>query len=229
MAARTPAGRAVLAAVVGGLVIVEGALRLGNHWSAGRYNFFAWLFLPVLVGIVWSWSRARLPRVLASRSSPLFVTASSAGLARYARVGRPDWRAVIETVRDVRERAGERVPVWVLHRANGPVVEYYLRLDAVRPRRIGIHREPESLDATLDRGEPAILVTTTYATQRRRGSPQAVGADGARRALRAREHAGPRDPRPGACRCGPRPRAGRCGAAAGRRVDRLDRPPPRRE
>jgi hypothetical protein len=100
-----------------GTVGVELFYRAIGHWSRGRYDAIGWLFVPVLVGLGVSVLVA-LPstRRLAWTGLGALVVGELAGLAAYARVGRPDWDRVGAEVQRLR-RPGEPVLVengWTL-------------------------------------------------------------------------------------------------------------------
>ena len=108
-ALRSPAGRAAVVGAVLGIGGAEIFFAATDHWSSGRYDAVGWLFLPVLIGL----GIARLSAVPRLRPLALLFLAAllageGLGLARYARVGRPDWDRVAETVRQAR-RPGEPV------------------------------------------------------------------------------------------------------------------------
>lgn len=111
---REPPRAAARAAVLGillGAVGVERFLLADHHWTAGRYDAVGWLFLPPLVGagcgLLW---RRKALRPVAAVALAALLAGAAAGLARYARAGRPDWDRVARDVRRA-HRPGEPVLV----------------------------------------------------------------------------------------------------------------------
>jgi len=127
LVARGPreAGRAAVLGILLGGVGVELFLLADRHWTAGRYDAVGWLFLPPLVGagcgLLW---RRRLLRPLALAALAALLAGEVAGLARYARVGRPDWDRVARDVRRA-HRPGE--PVLVENDWTRICLAYYLQ------------------------------------------------------------------------------------------------------
>ena len=104
--ARKRGGLTVAAGLVGGTVLVEGALLAAQRFSHLRYNQLGLLFLLTMVaaGIValgrWlgRWSRP-VGIAVATILAGVALAASLRGVAGYARHGRPDWMAVARAVR----------------------------------------------------------------------------------------------------------------------------------
>lgn len=147
---RKTAGRAALAGALAGTLGVEVVLLRLGHWSNGRYDMLGWLFLPVLMGVgfgvLWRWRR-RWGRGVAVAVLAALTVGEAAGLARYARVGRPHWDQVAAAVRQVR-RPGE--PVLVENEWTRICVGYYLQGPDFQ------HRRREESAAAIVRGVEAL-------------------------------------------------------------------------
>ncbi len=121
---RAPA-RAITLGILLGAVGVERFLLADHHWTAGRYDAVGWLFLPPLVGagvgLLW---RRRPARPLALLALAALLVGAVAGLARYARIGRPTWDRVALDVRRA-HRPGE--PVLVENDWTRICLAYYLQ------------------------------------------------------------------------------------------------------
>ncbi len=119
------AARAILVGILLGAVGVERFLLADHHWTAGRYDAVGWLFLPPLVGagfgLLW---RRRATRAVAVAALAALLAGEAAGLARYARVGRPDWDRV---ARDVRRAHRPGDPVLVENDWTRICLAYYLQ------------------------------------------------------------------------------------------------------
>jgi len=117
--------RAITVGALLGAVGVEGFLLADHHWTAGRYDAVGWLFLPPLVGagfgLLW---RYRPLRSLAVAALAALLLGEVAGLARYARIARPDWDRVAADVRRA-HRPGD--PVLVENEWTRICLAYYLQ------------------------------------------------------------------------------------------------------
>ncbi len=119
------AGRAIAGGLILGTVGVELFLLADRHWTSGRYDAVGALFLPVLIGAgvaaLWRWRRGR---PFAAAALAVLLLGEAAGLARYARIGRPDWDRVARDIRRV-ERPGE--PVLAENEWTRLCLAYYLQ------------------------------------------------------------------------------------------------------
>lgn len=123
-AARSAAGRAVLATALCGTVGIDLLLLHADHWSNVRYNLIGWLFLAVLAGMgAGLLVRLRAGRAMTAAALLLLACAQALGIVRDHH-RRQDWRRVAEAV-DALWRPGE--PVLALNRATGILLRYYLR------------------------------------------------------------------------------------------------------
>ena len=138
-AARSAAGRAVIAGAVAGIGGAELFYALAGHFSSGRYDAVGWPFLPVLIALALAppprregHPSSRRPELSGSAwqrvAAVVLLAALGAGevggLVRYARRGRPDWDRLAATVRAVR-RPGE--PVLVENEWTRISLGYYLQ------------------------------------------------------------------------------------------------------
>jgi 4-amino-4-deoxy-L-arabinose transferase-like glycosyltransferase len=168
------AARAALLGLLVGAVGVERFLLADHHWTAGRYDAVGWLFLPPLlgagVGLLW---RRRALRPLAAAALAALLAGEVAGLARYARIGRPDWDRVARDVRRA-HRPGE--PVLVENDWTRISLAYYLQGRDFERRR------GEELAPVEAKGGPAGLAALWPAD---RGAALVLAASPKRRDLRA--------------------------------------------
>lgn len=123
-AVRTPAGRAVLVAALGGTLGIDLLLLYVNHWSSDRYNLIGWLFLAVLAGMGVG-LLARLPggRAVTAAVLLLLAFAQVKGID-YDHRHRQDWRRIAEAV-DALWEPGE--PVLALNQSTRIPLLFYLR------------------------------------------------------------------------------------------------------
>src|SRR6185295_9604739 len=129
LAARRAALRPALAGAVVGIGGAELFFAAAHHWSSGRYDALGWIFLPTLMALPLAalagrrrehrWATALLLVLGAA-----LLVGEAAGLARYARAGRPDWQRVAAVVRAAR-RPGE--PVLVENETARISLGYYLQ------------------------------------------------------------------------------------------------------
>jgi len=77
----------------------EAALVAAGHWSNGRYDTFAWPFLPLAAAAgLHAFGVAGWRRAVATAVSGLLVVTLGVETVRYLRHGRPDWRSVARVV-----------------------------------------------------------------------------------------------------------------------------------
>lgn len=139
VAARSTAGRAVIAGAFVGIGGAELFYALTGHFSQGRYDAVGWPFVPVLIALALvppprrdgsqPSPSTRVPPFAWRRIAAVFLLATLIvgeviGLVRYARRGRPDWDHVAATVRALR-RPGE--PVLVENEWTRISLGYYLQ------------------------------------------------------------------------------------------------------
>ncbi|HEV8630979.1 MAG TPA: glycosyltransferase family 39 protein [Thermoanaerobaculia bacterium] len=171
-ALRGSRGRAALAGLLTGSVIVELVLRAARHWSNGRYDTLSAPFIGVLVGVGiarlatgWPHGSRRAGRAVAAAALAALLAGEVGGLLRYARGGRPDWDRVAAAVRQAR-RPGE--PLLVENEWTRISLGYYLQGPdfAARAGEDGAPRvlgaAPANVGALWPPERSALLVTAGY-------------------------------------------------------------------